>query len=460
MLKATTGLEALMTRPFPKALTLLLGLGLALAQTSLERAESLFKAGEYAQAVLAYEEVLAQDYGRFEAHLGLGVSLFRLGRLEEARFAFDQMVRVFPDRYEGHYNLGQVYLRLGKPKEAAEAFAKAAELSPTEEAFLGWASALTQAGQAKEAAEVLRKGLTPERSPAYHLALAQALYAAQAGPEAVPVLYRLLNHTPQLAEAWDLLARILAEEGLKERALRELDRGLKAVEGKARARLLLRKALLSSRPEPLLKEAYALDPSLWEAAYLLGQARLQAGDAKGALDYLLSAYRTSPEPQVALALAAAYLRLKDYKNAYRYADEAGPPGSFLKAQAAYALGRKEEALKLLEGVGSPEAQALRGTLLLEMGRLEEALALLRPLYESSRSPEVGVNLAAALVALGRFGEAELVLREVLGRAPRQAAAWYNLGLALRGLGREAEAERALNQAAALGSKEAQALLRR
>ncbi|MFX8573765.1 tetratricopeptide repeat protein, partial [Acinetobacter baumannii] len=86
-------------------------------------------------------------------------------------------------------------------------------------------------------------------------------------------------------------------------------------------------------------------------------------------------------------------------------------------------------------MGSPEAQALRGTLLLEMGRLEEALALLRPLYESSRSPEVGVNLAAALVGLGRFGEGEVVLREVLAKAPKQAAAWYNLGLALRGLGR-------------------------
>ncbi|MFN4071360.1 MAG: tetratricopeptide repeat protein, partial [Thermus caldifontis] len=130
--------------PFSRVLPLLLGLGIAWAQASLERADGLFKAGEYAQAALAYEEVLAQDYGLFEAHLGLGVSLFRLGRLEEARFAFDQMVRVFPDRYEGHFNLGQVQLRLGRPKEAAEAFAKAVELSPTEEAYLGWASALTQ----------------------------------------------------------------------------------------------------------------------------------------------------------------------------------------------------------------------------------------------------------------------------------------------------------------------------
>ncbi|WP_018111322.1 tetratricopeptide repeat protein [Thermus igniterrae] len=449
-----------MTKPFCKALPLLLGLGLAWAQPSLEQAEALFKAGDYAQAALAYEGVLAQDYGRFEAHLGLGAALFRLGRLDEARFAFDQMVRVFPDRYEGHFNLGQVYLRLGKPQEAAEAFARAAELRPTEEAYLGLSTALLQAGQAKEAAEALKKGLTPERSLAYRLALAKALYASGARAEAVPVLYALLNQEARVAEAWELLARILAEEGLKARALRELDRGLQAVEGKDRARLLLRKALLSERPEPLLREAYALDPSLWEAAYLLGQSRLQAGDPKGALGFLVAAYRVSPEPQVALALASAYLELKDHRNAYRYADEAGPPGAFLKAQAAYALGRKAEALALLEGVSAPEAQALRGALLLELGRAEEAVAVLRPLYEARREPQVGVNLAAALLALRRFGEAELLLREVLARAPRLAAAWYNLGVALQGLAREAEAERALRQAAALGSLEAQKLLRR
>ena len=51
-------------------------------------------------------------------------------------------------------------------------------------------------------------------------------------------------------------------------------------------------------------------------------------------------------------------------------------------------------------------------------------------------------------------------REVLAKDPSSAAAWYNLGLALRGLGRQAEADRALRQAAALGSREARALLGR
>jgi tetratricopeptide (TPR) repeat protein len=123
----------------------------------------------------------------------------------------------------------------------------------------------------------------------------------------------------------------------------------------------------------------------------LGQARLRAGDARGALTHLLAAYRASPEPEVALALAAAYLKLGDHKNAYRYAGEAGPPGTFLQAQAAYALGKKEEALKLLDGNETPEAQALRGSILLELGRAEEAVALLRPLYEAGRDPRWGAT---------------------------------------------------------------------
>ncbi|WP_018460492.1 tetratricopeptide repeat protein [Thermus oshimai] len=426
----------------------------------LEKAEALLKAGSYEEAALAYEAYLAQDYGRLEAHLGLGVALAKAGRLQEARFAFDQMTRLFPERYEGFFNLGQVLLLLGKPQEAAEALARAAELRPTEEAYLALAQALAQAGNAQGAAEALRKGLAPERSAAYRLALAQALYASGARSEAVPVLYALLNREPKVAEAWDLLALILAEEGLKGRALRELDRGLAQVEGKGRARLLLRKALLSPNPEPLLKEAYALDPGLWTAAYLLGRSRLEAKDPKGALPYLLSAYRTAPEPEVALALAGAYWALGDYKNAYRYAGEAGPAGRFLKAQAAHRLGRREEALALLEGLATPEALSLRGVLLLELGRAEEAVAALGQAYQATPSPEVGANLGAALVALRRYGEAEVVLREVLLKAPRLSAAWYNLGLALRALDRQAEAERALRQAALLGSKEAEALLRR
>ena len=80
---------------------------------------------------------------------------------------------------------------------------------------------------------------------------------------------------------------------------------------------------------------------------MLFRSRLRAGDARGALPHLLAAYRASPEPEVARALAGAYQRLGDFKNAYRYAEEAGPPGAFLQAQAAYALRRKEEALGLL-----------------------------------------------------------------------------------------------------------------
>ena len=165
------------------ALGLVAGAALAQGvQAWLERGERLLSEGAYAEAVAAFEEVLRQDYGQFQAHLGLGVALVRLGRLEEARFAFDQMTRVFPDRYEGHFNLGQVYLRMGEAGKAAEAFAKAAAIAPREEAYLAWSGALLQEGKAREAAAVLERGLSPERSPAYRLALVQALYAEPLQP--------------------------------------------------------------------------------------------------------------------------------------------------------------------------------------------------------------------------------------------------------------------------------------
>ena len=243
------------------ALGLVAGAALAQGvQAWLERGERLLSEGAYAEAVAAFEEVLRQDYGQFQAHLGLGVALVRLGRLEEARFAFDQMTRVFPDRYEGHFNLGQVYLRLGEAGKAAEAFAKAAAIAPREEAYLAWSGALLQEGKAREAAAVLERGLSPERSPAYRLALAQALYAAGEREAAVPHLYAALNREPGRAEAWDLLARVLAEVGLTDRARREVERGLEAVQDpKGKALLLLRKGTLVEDPEPLWREALALE---------------------------------------------------------------------------------------------------------------------------------------------------------------------------------------------------------
>ena len=441
----------------PRYLALALAFGLSLA-ASLEAAQSALEKGEYAKAAALFEEALVQDYARAEAHLGLGVALVRLGRLEEARFAFQQMTLLFPERAEGFYNLGLVALRLGRLNEAVEALSKAVALAPSEEAYLALAEAQRGLGKPQEAAETLKKGLSPERSLGYRMALAQALLDAGRGVEAVPVLYGVLNRAPKEARAWDLLAQALAKEGLKARALRELERGLALVEGRERALLLYRKGLLSGEDRPL-QEALAQDPGFWPAAYLLGKRRLEAKDPRAALPFLLKAYQASKEPEVALALAAAHLSLGEAEPAYQYAKEAGPMGGFLQAQAAFRLGRLSEAEGLLKGRSEAKARALLGQVYLARGRPERAVEVLQPAYQAEPDPEVGANLAAAFLALGRPSEAELLLREVLARSDRLAPAWYNLGIALRALGREEEARRAFEQAAGLGYAPARLLLR-
>jgi Flp pilus assembly protein TadD len=58
------------------------------------------------------------------------------------------------------------------------------------------------------------------------------------------------------------------------------------------------------------------------------------------------------------------------------------------------------------------------------------------------NPGVGTvitNKAVALARLGRYAEAEVVLREALDLDPRDVTAWTNLGLCLSRLRREQEA---------------------
>ncbi|MGQ9753433.1 MAG: tetratricopeptide repeat protein [Thermaceae bacterium] len=437
----------------PKNSVLLFALSLALA-SPLEEAQV---AGDDQKAALLFEEALIQDYTRPEVHLGLGVALARLGRLEEARFAFLQMTLLFPDRPEGFYNLGRVALRLGRKEEAVDALSRAVALAPGEEALLALAEAYRALGKPQEAAEALRKGLLPERSASYRLALARSLVEAGRGVEAVPHLYEVIRRVPKEAQAWDLLAQVLAGEGLKERALRELDRGLGVVEGKDRALLLYRKGVLSGRDEPL-EEALALDQGFWPAAYLLGKRRLEK-DPRAALTLFLRAYKVAKAPEVALALASVYLRLGEAEPAYRYAKEALPMGEVLLGQAAFLLGRLEEAERLLKNKAEPEAKAVLGQVYLALGKPLEAMAVLLPLYQASGMPEVGTNLAAAYLASGRPSEAEVLLREVLSRSPRLAPAWYDLGLALKALGRDEEARRAFKEAADLGYAPARSMLR-
>ena len=89
-------------------LLVLLGFGIG----DFERGNRLYRAGQYAEAVVAYEEALRDGDARPELLYNLGTALLRLGRFEEAQRALDASLNaVEPDlRRRAHYNLGNRFL--------------------------------------------------------------------------------------------------------------------------------------------------------------------------------------------------------------------------------------------------------------------------------------------------------------------------------------------------------------
>jgi len=98
-------------------------------------------------------------------------------------------------------------------------------------------------------------------------------------------------------------------------------------------------------------------------------------------------------------------------------------------------GRLTDAIPLLKevlqiGPRNVEARYCLGTVYLNQGRLEEAVAEYREALRHGEKKEARCNLGAALYKLGRFEEAATEFRVILGRNPKDPVAYNDLGGAL------------------------------
>ncbi len=454
-------------------------------QQTLQQAQAALEAGRLEEAVQGFEAVIARDFTNYSAHFGLGLALYRLGDLRGAAFEFTQLTVLDPNRFEGWFNLGVVRDRQGQAAEAAQAFARAIEvgekanlgIADLKPAYVGQVKALRTQGQHEAAAAAARKGLEKAPGDAELTALlADSLVRANKPLEALPVLYQILNNDPANVQAIAQIADIYVAQGLPQRALRELDRGLEAVRDNAsRAQLLLKKSTLQQGREQQasLQEAIRLDPKLWAAHYNLGLARLREGNVRGALESFQNAYAQNPdEPRVLLGLAATYDRLGQAAEAGRFAAMAARSSQgadrlealLLQGKAAYAQRRYTEAVEVLSQVAqqkpdSAEAWFFLGVSQFNLRDYTAAIDSLEKAQALAPSASTAANLGAALYSAGRYSDAERALSQAVALDSRNAIAWYNLGLTLRSLGRSAEARRAWQRSADLGYAPARELLR-
>ncbi|PZA08827.1 MULTISPECIES: tetratricopeptide repeat protein [unclassified Meiothermus] len=456
------------------------------ANPALQKAQADLEANRLDEAVRGFELVIAQDYSNYPAHFGLGLALYRKGDLRGARFEFQQLTVLAPERYDGWFNLGVTLDRLGQDAEASQAFARAVQigeqagLAPASlrPAYLGLAKSLRDQQKYAEAASALESAVQKlPNDQEVNLQLADSLTRSGRPLEAIPYLYKILSADRGNVIATTLLVDIYVAQELRDRAVRELDRSLEAVQDpRQKALLLFKKAELSTGAarEAALRQAVQLDPKLWQAQFNLGLLRLQAAQPQQALGPLQAAYNQVPEePKVLLALASAYDQVKRPADAARFAALAARLSQgadkfealLIQGKAAYQQGRYNEAQEAL--TQATQLKADSATAWLYLGLSQYALkdyggaiaSLERAQSLQANDANVAVNLGAAYLAAGRYSDAERVLRQVVSQDARNALAWYNLGWALRSLARENEAKRAWQRSLELGYEPARALLR-
>jgi tetratricopeptide (TPR) repeat protein len=86
---------------------------------------SSFQAGDYAKALAAFEQALAEGMSGPAIHFNIGVAAYRVGKHERAEAAFNEVARTPAMAGLAYYNLGLVALARGDSTTAAQWFARA-----------------------------------------------------------------------------------------------------------------------------------------------------------------------------------------------------------------------------------------------------------------------------------------------------------------------------------------------
>lgn len=188
----------------------------------------------------------------------------------------------------------------------------------------------------------------------------------------------------------------------------------------------------------------AADPRLEALGYLSGAGDLPEGD----IDAVVALQRAEEEPDPARSVAAFRALLRDHPRLWR-----------ARSALAVHLARSGDlagALAELDTPGMPDTVARhteRGTLLLGLGRLDEALAAARHMQALAPRDPAGWQLEVATLTRRRDPDGvERAARLGLDRVGEDGALLYGLGVALSARKADAEALDTFRRAKAAGAR--------
>ena len=223
----------------------------------LKKAEALFDARNYAQALPMYERVYSKLRRALvlvriaNCHIALGresrglrlleegqrgpdvdvaiseaiyTYLLKKGRTEEAARGFAQIVRSRPDAYFSHYKLGIIDLLAGRQDEALENFNRAVNFQPEfTAAYIGRGVVHYRKGDAAEARREFELALKREpKSPLAAFNLGVMSFNDNLAEKAEQAFKEIAAATPEFTDARYHLSYIYFARGDLDRALSEL----------------------------------------------------------------------------------------------------------------------------------------------------------------------------------------------------------------------------------------------
>jgi small GTP-binding protein len=407
-------------------------------RNTLEQAEQSLDQGDAGRALVLARTVLGERAVNARGLWVVARSHEALGEWGAAAGAWLEFVRL-RDALEGRMGLARCALALGDLLTASEQLDAALRMAtaPTERTELRLALATVHAerGRPEAAAPLLRVVLRelPERVDVA-LQLARALRADGDHDGAIAALAPMVGPHCEDAELLRVLARLYQERGGSDddaHAGRAWDRLLTVAPDHpeallALARIHLRRGRLAESM-PLLQHALAVAPldDHAEIHAAMGEANARCGQWERAIDPLRAAVAladANPAAWEALARVALELGLLDE------ADDA--------AARAIALG------------ATRDRAALRGRILLDLGRVEDAREQLTPLRAARMGPEELHALGALALASGDTTEAVALLREAALHETTRARVEHDLARAFALLAPDLPAPTVVEPAAA------------
>ena len=118
----------------------------------LVAAEHSADAGDYAQAIRMFEDLLAQNPTMTDAYLGLGGVQYEMGNFQGAETSYSRAARLEPRNFEAQFGHGTVLEALERHSEAVRAYQRALAIRPDSVAAnIGMASSLMASNQMQSA---------------------------------------------------------------------------------------------------------------------------------------------------------------------------------------------------------------------------------------------------------------------------------------------------------------------